>query len=729
MDSIHKQSKQEGSWITKSSAHVHYNSEYPIQLGAKAFTYGNDIYLGKGAESTYLHELGHVIQQQNKEVEPQGYIRSVPININQRLENKADNNRDTRIIEKDIAHPVIQMAFGYTVEEIKSDWSAQGIVEYTGNLVECISEILTKKRKKERFYNRGAKNLYDQITSLLKCACTPYLHIEEAQAAESPSVNFGKKKMNNSDMRTKFKQRMLLDILKSTSEEDLENALQKLQYEFVVDTAFDSVKEVSEKGYVETTFVSLADIRFVFSREFLHSRKFEYSRENISRFDQALDILYGCCRKKDVKKVILGCNINVVSSFIRYDAVDDEIILLFAQAANAFLRRLELTAKYINQIYIDKNCEFWIIPSGSDPHKDGKQALFLENKQTGLKTVYKQRSLEPDNALVGQNGIISTIELRRKSDRKVMQLPSMDIHPDTNEEEFVISLPKEERAAVMQAKAIDIFYQFGMIDIITKLLGIGDLHTDNFIITENGPILIDAEVSFATYGDNLMNGSDGPLNRANSSDGLSLAASTFYIKDSKGIRMSQIAYKDVTSPYQQSYQSGRQEMIEYMRSPKTLDTLMDTCRSCMKNITTVRIVPISTVDLSIILDTFVKINILDDRINYIVNSPETYPRLRAMILGGTFIFNANKDFTRHNFRVMMLSPEENAIEKFYNAFDNGTLPCFEFNLQNGDISLDETPIAKVTINPIFKKSLQGKSFYDILVDNIAYRAHLILSKL
>ena len=68
--------------VTKQSVFVHHNSDYPLRLGAKAFAYGNDIYLGKGAETSYLHELGHVIQQQNNEVKPQKYIHNIPVNMN-----------------------------------------------------------------------------------------------------------------------------------------------------------------------------------------------------------------------------------------------------------------------------------------------------------------------------------------------------------------------------------------------------------------------------------------------------------------------------------------------------------------------------------------------------------------------------------------------------------------------------------------------------------------------
>ena len=694
MDSIHKQSKQEKSWITKSSAHVHYNSEYPFLYGAKAFTYGNEIYLGKGAEASYLHELGHVIQQQNGEVKPQRFINNVPVNMDAVLEKKADSNRISSFAKQDVKQPVLQFDPGYTKEELLARWTSMKLFIYEPSLTDVISTILTRTTGWEKWHYKSTI-LYDKITDLLKTARTSVLDTK------------GKKdELKDSEQRTKFKQKMIYDRLKSASDSELDNIFGRIQYDIALDVPFTTTgKPADGEKYLELKPTSLEDIRFILTKN---------DKRTVSHFDEAIALLKTCCHEADVKKAVFGCNLNVTTFLIDYDPIRD-VMNATQEAVKAFVRRLELTASFIQQVYQERGGGFWIIPTGSDPHEGGKQALFLESKRDGKYTVYKKRSLEPDCALTGQGGILGQFKLTWRRDRE-MRLPGMEIDTAHSDEEMVTAIGNEPSAAVTREQALDIFYQLGMMDVLTLLMGVGDLHTDNIIITESGPLIIDAEVSFVEYAESYMQSSDGPLKRCLASDRFSLASSVFYIRDDHGTRMSQDAYKDATSPYQHEFFTGREEMITYLRTGNALRQLMNVCRSNIRRIQTVRIVPIATRDLENFLNSFLAEKDSKKRIDYVCNT--IYPTLEKGILQGNFIFN------RSTFKIMMIENGIQASVELLAAFQQGTLPAIEFNIHNGEITLDSKLIASVSV-----RTHHSNGFFGLYFDTFIDKAKQILDNL
>ncbi len=70
---------------------IHYNSGRPIVLGARAYTYGNDIYIGPGQERCLLHELGHVVQQKMGIASTTTMRGGIPVNNDPKLEKAADH--------------------------------------------------------------------------------------------------------------------------------------------------------------------------------------------------------------------------------------------------------------------------------------------------------------------------------------------------------------------------------------------------------------------------------------------------------------------------------------------------------------------------------------------------------------------------------------------------------------------------------------------------------------
>ena len=70
---------------------VHYHSDKPAQLQARAYTQGNHVYLGSGQEKYLGHELGHVVQQKQGRVSPRLQCMGYAVNNDSCLEKEADS--------------------------------------------------------------------------------------------------------------------------------------------------------------------------------------------------------------------------------------------------------------------------------------------------------------------------------------------------------------------------------------------------------------------------------------------------------------------------------------------------------------------------------------------------------------------------------------------------------------------------------------------------------------
>ena len=70
---------------------VHYHSDKPAQLQARAYTQGNHVYLGSGQEKYLGHELGHVVQQKQGRVSPRLQCMGYALNNDSCLEKEADS--------------------------------------------------------------------------------------------------------------------------------------------------------------------------------------------------------------------------------------------------------------------------------------------------------------------------------------------------------------------------------------------------------------------------------------------------------------------------------------------------------------------------------------------------------------------------------------------------------------------------------------------------------------
>ncbi|MCW3466643.1 eCIS core domain-containing protein [Chitinophaga nivalis] len=78
------------SGLAMDDVQVHYNSDKPAQLQAKAYAQGNDIHIGPGQEQHLPHEAWHVVQQQQGRVSPTIQAKGIAINDQEELEKEAD---------------------------------------------------------------------------------------------------------------------------------------------------------------------------------------------------------------------------------------------------------------------------------------------------------------------------------------------------------------------------------------------------------------------------------------------------------------------------------------------------------------------------------------------------------------------------------------------------------------------------------------------------------------
>lgn len=131
-----------------SPVRVHYNSKKPAQIGALAYTQGNQIHLGPGQNKHLPHEGWHAVQQMQGRVNPTRQFKRTPINDNQQLENEADSMgaKAQRLKLRNNAHEitnnpeysstssVVQRAVGFEFQTNwnihKTRWFGQDPVEY-----------------------------------------------------------------------------------------------------------------------------------------------------------------------------------------------------------------------------------------------------------------------------------------------------------------------------------------------------------------------------------------------------------------------------------------------------------------------------------------------------------------------------------------------------------------------------------------------------------------------
>ena len=239
-------------------------------------------------------------------------------------------------------------------------------------------------------------------------------------------------------------------------------------------------------------------------------------------FENNVSILQDYCEDKGITSVIEGALKNVKhGSIIQFDvAFKENEKDVKKRQISMFLNRLRLMTEYIKKVgessYNGKiiKDQFFIESTGSDPHVAGQHALFLipRNSSVGSKRVYKPHSLEFEKKFMGKdasflanlNVVLDNFSLGH------YKFPTMDIDPNSHTEAFVERKGTEENP-INSDTFTTYMIQLGMLEIIAQKYGITDLHCENVMFTEGGPLAIDAECGGSFGKATCMTGQNAPV--------------------------------------------------------------------------------------------------------------------------------------------------------------------------------------------------------------------------
>jgi Rad3-related DNA helicase len=97
---VTKQRFENLSGFSFDDVRVHYNSSKPAQLQALAYTQGNQVYVAPGQEKHLSHELGHVVQQKQGNVQPTMQLHGANVNDEDKLEAEANEIGEKATIQR-----------------------------------------------------------------------------------------------------------------------------------------------------------------------------------------------------------------------------------------------------------------------------------------------------------------------------------------------------------------------------------------------------------------------------------------------------------------------------------------------------------------------------------------------------------------------------------------------------------------------------------------------------
>jgi len=350
-----------------------------------------------------------------------------------------------------------------------------------------------------------------------------------------------------------------------------------------------------------------------------------------------------------------------------------------ANVQNAFVNRLTLTTNLIARVKAEVGDDVIVTPTGSDPHFQGRQALFLEYPD-GSKRVYKDRSLRVDDALTGNNGIFATIN---QYYGQPIELPVMEINPDTRTEEYVERTGTERENPVTKEDAWNFYYQLGMMQCAGTILSLVDIHADNVMFIPNGPIITDAECNFLdSVGTCIESGLYSVLSTAEIEG--KPANSLFYIDTGgpEGI-MSTEAHRLYTEKYlyffnyhvfQDAYQCGFDNLLNTLWA-REQEFLSDYAEK-LRQVDWIRMLPLSTDEFASFINEFLfnpkhekLLKTYTHKILMGIRNKHNYKFLRKATINRSAIYNV--------------------LER---AGKEGTIPTVEFNMDDGCIYMDQTII-------------------------------------
>lgn len=407
-----------------------------------------------------------------------------------------------------------------------------------------------------------------------------------------------------------------------------------------------------------------------------------------------------------VSAVLEGANMNVSNPILHFFSfrIESDMPQLREQAA--FAKRVELLTRFIEGVG-DTNIRtteglkklhevYWIESTGSDPHKDGRHALFLINKATNEQLVYKPRSLKADEVAAGTDGVVSKLESKKDLFPRMSfgKKLAQDQIENPFVEEMMVRTGKTPEEPVTWEKALEFFCKLGELYIITAVSGITDLHADNIIFTEQGPVIVDGECSFAQYGDPLLEGSSGPYRREFNSAQTGFSESLFFLETKdKNVYHSVKAYK-LFPELQEAYLNGKRNSLRHILDKK--QDIKENFLQSTEQANNMRIVPISTRTLGVELSNFI---IKENERDAIVTD-----------LANTVLDHLKTAYVFSRAAAIHYEPLDTIKGLLRTAFEAKTIPALyieKLEFKKWRIDLDENPIATIDWSADPRETMEG----------------------
>lgn len=680
---------------------VHYNSPEPEKLGVKAFTKNAEVYLAPGeGEETLKHELGHVVQQKKEKIPATTKIGEQQVNLDPKREQEADE------IAKHIEDHIPEI-----ISEKPTDVKTNDVIQFELPSDDELREIIKRKAKDlniaphpmNEILNKAKEYYESYFTYLTSMWKLWYKNYPEACCVWA---------LNTIKNENPTENELYLELESSVTSQNNQAEINRIAE--IMDM-LSTAKVFSNDRQISGDYTNLHVIMTWLSSQ---------QRSDVKKIILELK---DYCDAKGITSVLEGANANVrkdlpILKNPQNSLVDDAQKELFKEA---FITRLNSMKEYIKKVYNnnevnpDKAC--WIRSTGSDPHHEGKHALFLVDKISKQITgVYKAHDLRADSAVVGQDsttpGMFSQINnLIGESFREICGrlglnfenssrvLATIDINTSTHVEQF---MTKTTRMTSKEAELY--FFRAGVLKVLSDAMAIIDLHQDNIMATSFGPLIIDAEVDFFDYSSSNLERALSQINGPGEN-----RPSTFEIlnEETNTILQSGVAWS--SKPYSTRYKQGYNFMLE-----KIKENLIDyraRYKKLLNNIGKVRILPMSTGTFSGHLDEGIKCPKTNNE-NYLkkeqrtdsINSKGTRQEYASFLAdeieekltsddefkSKPFVFRS-----RYENNVLQAKVEDKNIltKAIKETFDNGTIIAMYADI-DGNIYLDETIVAKIYLN-------------------------------
>ena len=216
-------------------------------------------------------------------------------------------------------------------------------------------------------------------------------------------------------------------------------------------------------------------------------------------------------------------------------------------------------------------------------------------------------------------------------------------------------------------------FQLGMLDIASEIFGVTDLHAENVIFGENGPLAIDAECGCAFGHPTGIEDTVAPVAFVSDIEDF-INPSSLYVNETQKL----------DPDGKEFYYKGKIFMKKILVLNK--DSINNIIDETTTDIDKVRIVPIPTNELASILNSYVTYgeSYLEEIIFEKKKTSEFIKNKVDRFINST---NLLKDFVKIN--------NENLIKSFDMEIRNGLLPAFELDLDKKKILLNDHEIGVV----------------------------------